>query len=196
MLLDALKDFNWYNEPLNVRFNEQGMIVEVKSGTDFWQNSAHRVSKDDGHFFYSSQAGDFDLSVKWHASSPIAFAQSGLMLRQDSQNWAKFSFLSQGVDNPQIGSVVAMEGFCDWAVTGLPKYQDVLWYRARRRAGDISFSYSLDGETFTQIRLFRFITNPLVLKVGAYACSPQRGDFRCVLESLDLIEVLPKEAQR
>ena len=41
MLLDALRDFTWYNEPHNVRFIEEGMIVEVAEQTDFWQSAAH-----------------------------------------------------------------------------------------------------------------------------------------------------------
>ena len=28
MLLDALKDFSWYNEPENVRFQEDGLLVD------------------------------------------------------------------------------------------------------------------------------------------------------------------------
>ncbi len=51
MLLDALKDFRWYNEPENVRFQEDGLLVDSLSETDFWANMAHRFNKDDGHFF-------------------------------------------------------------------------------------------------------------------------------------------------
>lgn len=51
MLLDALRDFSWYNEPHNVRFIEEGMIVEVAEQTDFWQSAAHNFHRDNGHFF-------------------------------------------------------------------------------------------------------------------------------------------------
>ncbi len=186
MLLDALKDFNWYNEPENVRFTDGGMLVDVKKNTDFWQNSAHSVHKDDGHFFYTTQAGDFDLTIKWQAFSPSSFAQSGLMVRLDSLNWAKIGFLSSSMNAPQIGTVVTNSGFSDWAVSVLPAYQKSLYYRARRRQGDICFYFSLDGVNFRQIRLFRFLENPLIVKVGAYACNPQREDFSCLLESVDL----------
>lgn len=186
MLLDALKDFNWLNEPENVRFNEKGMVIDVKSGTDFWQNSARRVHKDNGHFFYSSSAGDFDLTVKWNTLSPTAYSQSGLMLRQDNLNWAKISVLSQSMVHPQIGTVVTNSGYSDWSVAPLPLYQENIWYKAVRRKGDIIFFYSLDGKNFEQIRLFRFIDNPLIIKVGVYAASPARSDFSCTLESIEL----------
>ena len=37
----------------NVRFIEEGMIVEVAEQTDFWQSAAHNFHRDNGHFFYT-----------------------------------------------------------------------------------------------------------------------------------------------
>ncbi len=187
MLLDALKDFNWYNEPENVRFNDDGMVINVKNTTDFWQNNAHGVHKDNGHFFFASQAGDFDLTIKWRNLIQVPFSQSGLMLRLDSMNWAKIGFLSADSANPQIGTVVTNSGFADWAVSELSEYPETMVYRARRRQGDVCFYYSLDGISFRQIRLFRFIENPLIIKVGAYACNPGAENFSCVLEGIELV---------
>lgn len=36
MLLDALRDFEWLNEPLDVNFEEAGMRVLTHNKTDFW----------------------------------------------------------------------------------------------------------------------------------------------------------------
>ena len=36
MLLESLKQFDWMNEPANVRFDENGMVVLAKYRTDFW----------------------------------------------------------------------------------------------------------------------------------------------------------------
>ena len=46
MRLDALKDFEWYNEPENVRFSDLGMVVNCKPKTDFWQSAHHNFKKD------------------------------------------------------------------------------------------------------------------------------------------------------
>lgn len=53
MFLEQLRDFEWYNEPADVSFDERGMQVLSLPGTDFWQSLHHRVSKDDGHFFFT-----------------------------------------------------------------------------------------------------------------------------------------------
>ena len=46
MLLDALRDFEWLNEPLDVNFEEAGMRVLTHNKTDFWQSVHHRFGKD------------------------------------------------------------------------------------------------------------------------------------------------------
>ena len=51
MLLTNLRDFEWYNEPEDVSFEERGMAVLTKNKTDFWQSKHHNFKKDDGHFF-------------------------------------------------------------------------------------------------------------------------------------------------
>lgn len=106
MLLDALRDFTWYNEPHNVRFIEEGMIVEVAEQTDFWQSAAHNFHRDNGHFFYTEKTGDFTLTLKWHSDEPLAFAQCGVMVRLDNLNWAKGGVLSPDLYKPQLGTVV------------------------------------------------------------------------------------------
>lgn len=185
MLLDALRDFTWYNEPHNVRFIEEGMIVEVAEQTDFWQSAAHNFHRDNGHFLYTEKTGDFTLTLKWHSDEPLAFAQCGVMVRLDNLNWAKGGVLSPDLYKPQLGTVVTNAGHSDWAVSPLYDYNADFWYRLRRKNGDFIIFYSVDGQNFQQIRLFRFWKAAETVKVGAYACSPQRAGFRCILENIE-----------
>ena len=83
MLLERIKDFNWVNEPKNVEFIEKGLLITAKEQTDFWQNSAFNISKDDGHFFACVKEGDFILSAKWCFEKTIESAQCGIMVKSD-----------------------------------------------------------------------------------------------------------------
>ena len=187
MFLDSLKYFTWYNEPENVRFAEGGMIVEASPQTDFWQNNNHNIRKDNGHFFYSEYEGDFILTIKWRTPKPIAFSQYGLMVRLNSMNWAKLSFMSQDTAIPQIGSIVTNNGNSDWSITYLTDFQPEIWYRLVRRSNDFLFYYSLDGQKFRQIRLFDLNQLPMnTVKIGAYACSPQNCTAEAILEDVDI----------
>lgn len=184
MLLDALKSFSWYNEPENVRFIENGMQIATTPETDFWQNSAYHLHRDNGHFFYTSKTNDFNLTVKWSFSDAVASDQCGLMLRIDNLNWAKISLLSADMRNLQIGTVVTNNGYSDWSGYSLRMLPSELWFKIVRRGNDFALSFSEDGSRFERVRTFSI---PLALpsvKVGGYACSPQKRSFICVLEDI------------
>lgn len=45
MLLDALRDFEWLNEPLDVNFDEMGMRVLTHDKTDFGSQRTISLAK-------------------------------------------------------------------------------------------------------------------------------------------------------
>lgn len=187
MLLDSLRNFSWFNEPQNVRFNEEGMVVEAKPETDFWQSAHHNFHKDDGHFFFSRINKDFTLTLKWSFEKAFAFAQCGVMVRIDNLNWSKAGILAPDLTHQQLGAVVTNHGASDWSVVPLnmTSGNSSIWYRLRRRNGDFIFYYSLDGNEFHQIRLFHLLNIGAEVKAGAYICSPQRQGFSATLEMID-----------
>lgn len=186
MLLDALKDFEWYNEPENVRFNDVGMVVNTKPKTDFWQSTHHNFHKDNGHFFFTRINHDFSLIVKWHFDKALAFDQCGIMLRVDERNWFKMSLMSERADQPKLGTSLTNFGYSDWAVVELTQPLNEIWYKLQCRGGDYIAYYSLDGLQYHQLRLFHLVNDSGEIKVGAYTASPQRSDFECILEILNL----------
>lgn len=186
MLLDALKDFEWYNEPENVRFNDWGMVINTKPKTDFWQSTHHNFKKDNGHFFFTRVSGDFSLVVKWHFDKAYAFDQCGLMMRIDERNWFKASLMSETADKPKLGSSLTNFGYSDWAVLDLQTPVTEIWYKLICRQSDCIAYYSLDGQNYRQLRLFHLVNDGGEAKVGAYTAAPQRSDFECTLEVLDL----------
>lgn len=187
MLLDSLKDFEWYNEPEDVYFMETGMSVVSKSKTDFWQSKGHKFQKDDGHFFYTESKGDFRLIIKWRLEEPSDFfCQSGIMLRTDSQNWFKFSLMSENKEQAKLGSSLTISGSSDWAVIDLPNPVREIWYKLVRNQDDYIAYYSLDGKKYSQHRLLYLPSEQGKVKVGAYVASPQIKDFEACLEILDM----------
>lgn len=186
MLLDALKYFEWYNEPENVRFNDMGMVVCSRPKTDFWQSTHHNFHKDNGHFFFTRSSKDFTITLQWYFDQAFRFDQCGLMLRADERNWFKAGLMSELETAPKLGSSLTNFGYSDWAVLDLEPPLHNIWYRLRRNGGDYIAYYSLDGENFRQLRLFHLMNDNPEVKIGAYACSPQRSGFECVLTSMDI----------
>ncbi len=186
MILEKIKNFDWYNEPKNVRFIEEGILIETCSNTDFWQCKDSNFSIDNGHLFIKEYEGNFIITVKWSFFKIKDSAQCGIIARFNEYNWIKFGLLSPNPYNPQIGVVVANDGACDWSINNLPKEQKSIWLKLRRKGNDFVVFYSLDGITFEQIRLVHFSNSSNFIKIGAYACSPKDESFECVLEDLDI----------
>ena len=186
MLLEKIKDFNWVNEPKNVEFIEKGLLITAKEQTDFWQNSAFNISKDDGHFFACVKEGDFILSAKWCFEKTIESAQCGIMVKSDTKNWIKTGILPTADNKVQIGVVVANNGVCDWSVNDLSDNINNVYFKIRRKGSNFIVYYSTDGESFKQIRLVNHLHIRQVIDVGAYACSPKDNSFDCILEEIEL----------
>lgn len=184
MLLETLKEFDWLNDPQRVRFDDDGMHVTAKYRTDFWCCAPHEFYKDDGHFFYSYVKGDFCCNLCWVCPDMKDFDQCGIMLRADERNWFKAALMYDNNHEPMISSSLTNDGFSDLATVLLPRDTQKVWYRLKRRKGCYVASYSLDGESYIQLRKFYLVHDNDEIKVGAYICSPQRDDFEAVLQSL------------
>ena len=187
MLLDALRDFEWLNEPLDVNFEEAGMRVLTYNKTDFWQSVHHRFGKDNGHFFYARREGDFTFGVTWRFENSGQFDQCGIMLRIDEKNWFKASVMSDNEAQPRLASCVTNCGYSDLAPIEIPAGITEVSYKIKRFKGDYILYYSLDGINFKQLRMLHLLNDQPEVKVGAYICSPQREAFEGVLTQIEVI---------
>ncbi len=185
MFLEQLRDFEWYNEPADVSFEERGLRVLSRAGTDFWQSLHHKFSKDDGHFFFARKTGNFTCTVKWDFETNGNFDQCGIMLRIDERNWVKASVMFENFRTPLLGTCVTNAGFSDWASQEIPRGINQVWYRLKRINGDCLLHISLDGKVFKQVRMFHLLNDSPEVKIGAYICSPQRDNFEAVLSQID-----------
>lgn len=185
MLLEQLRDFEWYNEPLDVSFDERGMKVLSRDKTDFWQSLHHKFYKDDGHFFFTRKTGDFSLVIRWDFETNGNFDQCGIMLRIDERNWLKASVMFENFRQPMLGSCATNNGYSDWAAQDIPMGINQIWYKIKRIRGDYVIYFSLDGIKFKQIRMLHLLNDMPEVKVGAYVCSPQREGFEATLSQID-----------
>lgn len=185
MHFEALENFEWYNEPENVRFENDAMIIFAKEGTDFWQSVHRGFKKDDGHFFFCRQNKDFFLTLKWRFEALDKFCQCGLMLRIDERNWFKASLMNETTGNNVLASSLTTSGHSDWAGFSLNQEVNELWFRLNRVEDDYILSYSLDGIKFVKLRMF-YLKSYEDVKVGAYIASPNKMDFSAELSGLKL----------
>lgn len=181
MLLDHLKDFEWYNDPFDVFFNDKGMQVTSFEQTDFWQSIHHKTERDNGHFFFTRKHNDFSFVACWEFDNISQFDQCGIMVRLDNRNWAKISIMNENNQNPKLGTCVTQKGYSDLVIQDIAQNTNKIWYKIKRINGDYLIFYSLDGIKFQQIRIFHFINELTEVKTGIYICSPHKKSFTATL---------------
>ena len=186
MLLEALRDFQWYNDPKEFSFGQQGVKIISAPQSDFWQDKVRKYSKDDGHFFYGERSGSFAMSTCWRLGDIKDFAQSGLMGRIDENHWFKISIMSKDGCTQNIGTVVTNSGNSDMALTPLDTTVSKIWFKVRRSSdGLFELSYSLNGATYSAIRRFRLLPDRDRIFVGVYCCSPSEQEQQSLLTSIE-----------
>lgn len=185
MHFEQLENFEWYNDPENVRFEDDAMIIFARNETDFWQSIHRGFKKDDGHFFFCRQEGDFFLTLKWSFDKIEKFSQCGVMLRIDERNWFKASLMNEAEGNDVLATSLTIGGHSDWSGFSLNQKINEIWFRLNRVGDDYILSYSLDGAKFIKIKMF-YLKSYEDVKVGAYIASPNEGNFSARLSNLKL----------
>ena len=145
MHFEQLENFEWYNDPENVRFENDAMVIYARADTDFWQSIHRGFKKDDGHFFFCRQKGDFFLTLKWKFDQIEKFSQCGIMLRIDERNWFKASLMNEQAGNNVFVTSLTVGGHSDWSGFSLNQPVNELWFRLNRVGDDYIFRIPSTG---------------------------------------------------
>ncbi|MGB5059468.1 MAG: DUF1349 domain-containing protein [Candidatus Promineifilaceae bacterium] len=170
--------FYWFNPPAASRFGN-GLEMETKPETDFWQTTHYGFQRDDGHCLFTRISGDFTISTHVRFTPRSQYDQCGLMLRLNAENWIKMGMEYEDTAVSRLGSVVTNLGYSDWATQDISSEMGERWYRLSRNGNDFLLEQSADGLAWQQMRITHLHAGPPQIEVGPYACSPIGQDFWC-----------------
>ncbi|HEV2581743.1 MAG TPA: DUF1349 domain-containing protein [Ktedonobacteraceae bacterium] len=173
----------WYNEP--PRWSVEGDIVMIQSGakTDFWRLTHYGFTRDNGHFYYQPQAGDFLAEVKFSGDYAATYDQAGLMVRVDESTWVKCGI--EYIDGVQQVSAVVTRDYSDWSVVPLAHNPAALWLRLKRMGSALEIQYALDGVSYQLLRLAYF-SPAETMDVGLLCASPEGEGFPARFEDFTI----------
>lgn len=183
MNFEVLENFEWYNEPENVRFEENAMLIYAKTGTDFLQKKYKGIKKDNGHLFFCRKEGDFDFILKWKFSDIKETAQCGVMVRVDERNWFKSAIEKTKSGSLNLFSSLTLLGHSDWTATYFDSDVDEIWFRVIRKNDEYEVFYSIDGRAFFKYKEF-YLEKIEDVKVGAYISSTEGEDIVAELSDI------------
>lgn len=161
-------------------------MIAPDAPTDFW------FEVDNGHFLFANITGDFLLSAEIVITPRHQYDQAGLMVRISKTCWLKTSIEFEPGRMNRLGTVVTNAGYSDWSTQDVPAEVNRFRLRVHRESRDYLVTASLDGASWTQLRVARLHEdNPEAqVECGVYACSPKAAGFvaefdKLVIENLE-----------
>ena len=182
----AQQPMKWYNKPAQSSGDARSLTMTVDPGTDYWRITHYGFIRDNGPFYYTEQAGDFEASVKITGSYKELFHQAGLMVRIDNKNWIKTGI--EYVDGVQNVSAVVTREVSDWSVVPRHDSPKSVWLKLLRKGDYVQISYSFDGLKYDMLRLAYF---PAAVKamIGMVAAAPGKESFAVTYEDFKVVPV-------
>ncbi len=178
----------WLHKPKQVSATPTQLRVQVEGGTDFWRVTHYGFIRDNGHFLFQEQQGDFLAKVKVVGHYHELYDQAGLMIRLDEKNWIKTGIeYVKGVQN--VSAVVTRE-VSDWSVVPRQDSPPAVWLTLLRKGDYVEVKYSFDNKDFKMLRLAYFPPAPgRKVKIGLMCAAPDGKGFPVEFEDFSVTPV-------
>lgn len=173
----------WFNEPEEWNLLENALEMFVTPQSDYWRNTYHGFTVDDGPFYYTRRGGEFEATVKITGEYRSRFDQMGMMLRIDEENWIKTGI--EYVDDIYNYSTVVTNINSNWNIIELKEQPESIWIKVVRRLDAVKIWYSTDGKNYQMSNLCYLQSNKPVM-VGMMAASPDGNGFKAIFEDFNV----------
>jgi regulation of enolase protein 1 (concanavalin A-like superfamily) len=173
----------WLNQPASAKQSGDQLVVVSRPKTDFWRKTFYGYVTDNGHFLNLPVAGNFTFQSRVAGRYSALYDQAGLMVRVDASNWLKCGI--ELVNNIGHASVVITRDYSDWSTVRGITIEDPIWWRVARKGSSLESFFSLDGKTYTSIRL-GYLELPETVNVGVMCAAPEGVGFECRFDEIRL----------
>ena len=182
----------WIRAPKKFVIEKDRIEITTEPHTDLWQRTYYHFRNDNAPVLQmETEEKYFSFVVKTDFSgSHHRFDQCGIILYLDRENWLKGSVEYENETFQHLGSVVTNHGYSDWATTEISADTKHMWYRLSRREDDYCIECSIDGKSFSQMRVCHLFEGGGKIRFGIYACSPEESSFTAVFTDMQLTECM------
>ena len=179
----------WTRKPDKFLITDSLITITTDPKTDLWQRTYYGFQNDNAPVLQmKTSCKYFSFTVKTEFNSSALFDQCGIAVYLDSENWMKASIEYENEEYQRLGSVVANNGYSDWATSDIPSSIKEMWYRLSRRESDYYIETSIDGVTFHQMRAFHLFHGDGEISFGIYAASPVDHSFTAKFTNMEVSE--------
>jgi len=183
------ENMKWIRAPKQYTVTEDKVEIITEPFTDLWQRTYYHFRNDNAPVFQlESEEKFFSFVVKTEFDSKVRYDQSGVVMYLDSDNWLKASVEYEDGKIQRLGSVVTNNGYSDWASVDIDASVKHMWFRLSRRDDDFCVENSVDGVSFSQMRICHMFNVKDKISFGIYACSAENSSFRASFSDMEITE--------
>lgn len=183
------ENMKWIRAPRQYTVTEDKVEIITEPFTDLWQRTYYHFRNDNAPVFQlESEEKFFSFVVKTEFDSKVRYDQSGVVMYLDSDNWLKASVEYEDGKIQRLGSVVTNNGYSDWASVDIDASVKHMWFRLSRRDDDFCVENSVDGVSFSQMRICHMFNVKDKISFGIYACSAENSSFRASFSDMEITE--------
>jgi len=186
-----MRKFQWLNES-GIKEEGNRLTLKAPARTDIFnfgmKLGADGIPEDSVHnapFYYTLVKGDFVLKARVSLKFVSDYDAGALLFMQDLKTWVKLAFEQTDFGTRAVVSVVTRVHSDD--ANGCNVEGETVWLQMARAGDHFALHYSLDGERYDMVRVFR-LKAARTLKVGLLAQSPLGEDGERVFEHVSLEE--------
>jgi regulation of enolase protein 1 (concanavalin A-like superfamily) len=143
--------------------------MKVDHKTDFYQKTIQGSTADNGHFFYGTLDGDFEVSCRLVGNFVAEYDQMGIMVRLNDHQWIKTG-VEVFKEDLKVSAVVT-KGLSDWSVTPLNPDQPI-WITLNRNSNSFIMQYRQGPEQDWVMIRKTYVDWPSSVAIGLFAASP------------------------
>ncbi len=162
----------WINSPLFTKIEDDKIVIEAGSKTDFFRNPANGDLSHNAPLYVLKTADEFTFSCKVTPQFKKTYDAGGIMLYSDNYNWVKLAFEKTDLGYPAVVSVVTKDFSDD--CNGEEVKEPYIWLKISKKEELCGLYYSFNKLEWKMKRLFKFesLKNNSDQYVGIEAQSP------------------------
>ena len=168
--IEDLQNLKWLNEPESYTFENGTLKIEVKKGTDFFNNPEDLSKTATAPLLYQEIRGDFIAKALVRPDFNSVWNAVALMVHSNSDNWIKFAFENSDATGKSIVSVVT-NNISDDANGVILNDKDQIWLKLVRKNDNYAMFWSVNDKDYKMTRLTT-LKKASTVKVGIEVQSP------------------------
>jgi len=191
--IPGVPDLAWFPQEGAATYDpETGVLESTAASMTDWANDSLGIERQHRACALGFPAsGDFSLSARVRvAGSGTTYDAGALAVWVDADHWAKLCFEFSPAGERMVVSVVTNDWSDDCNSTVL--VGDEVYYRLSRTGSAFAFHYSLDGEAWSFVRLFRLAVDAGA-RVGFLSQAPMGEVCVARFDRIHYVEHAPRD---